>query len=778
MLAAAAGGRLALAADARRRAADAAPATASRRRSSSSCSSGSGATTVAARRPHAHARAARGARRRARGSSRTTCSTRSAGSRPPSRTSPPTASASSSRAAKTKIAHPAVRPRRLDAPARARGHGGARQALQRAESGRILRAVAPAADDGERRATSSSTTSSPSRSSPGAAPTSRSASAARVRRRFLRIGSDRCSRSSPSSPRSASGRSSSGTTRRSPREATKWLSVAVGARDLVDDRLPESLLLGLEANRHSEQRGGAQRDDPRAREGAAVGRERGARRPERRRERRCLQPGRAHACERRASDGAVRLWNVRTHRPRGRAHRSTEPSQSSVAFSPDGRTLAAGGSGGSIRLWDLRTRRPIGALEGHADDVTTVSVQPRRPAARERQLRRNRAAVERPVTTGRWAGRWSVASPRPTGSRSAPTGGSSRSPAPPARAAPYVCGTRGPAAVRAALGGGNAANGVAFSPDGRWLVAAGTDGAVGSGTCDGVVLSAGRCGGPGARSSRASRSVARASSPASTGDGEAWLWRLPAARRSARRFRRTRAPSGRSLQSRRGHARDRRFGRAPVGGRDSPRARSTAHRAPGDELPRRAVSPTGTLAALDQDGSVRLWSLAGNSPVRQTVKVDPSTSAIAFTAGRAVSRRRDERDRGRLGRRHGASRSASSGSARARSASPSATTGDAGRRRPLGRRLAVGSRHAAEARAARGRRGGARERRVLSRRPHARSRSRGRNRAVVGSPRPGSNAVVPEPARGTSTRSPSARTACSSRRAAGTGPCGCGTSRP
>lgn len=48
----------------------------------------------------------------------------------------------------------------------------------------------------------------------------------------------------------------------------------------------------------------------------------------------------------------------------------------SVAFSPDGKTLASGGTNGYLRLWDLATRSNIGTLAGHTDVVSSVVFSP------------------------------------------------------------------------------------------------------------------------------------------------------------------------------------------------------------------------------------------------------------------------------------------------------------------------------------------------------------------------------------------------------------------
>jgi WD40 repeat protein len=75
------------------------------------------------------------------------------------------------------------------------------------------------------------------------------------------------------------------------------------------------------------------------------------------------------------TDGTTRLWDMASHRQIAALTGPTGPVDS-VAFGPDGRTLATANTDGTARLWDMATHRQIAALTGPTGPVSSVAFRP------------------------------------------------------------------------------------------------------------------------------------------------------------------------------------------------------------------------------------------------------------------------------------------------------------------------------------------------------------------------------------------------------------------
>ena len=74
-------------------------------------------------------------------------------------------------------------------------------------------------------------------------------------------------------------------------------------------------------------------------------------------------------------DDPVRLWDVATGKNTATLKGHTGPINS-VAFSPDGKTLASGSWDKTIKLWDVATGKSTATLKGHTDLVCSVAFSP------------------------------------------------------------------------------------------------------------------------------------------------------------------------------------------------------------------------------------------------------------------------------------------------------------------------------------------------------------------------------------------------------------------
>ena len=78
----------------------------------------------------------------------------------------------------------------------------------------------------------------------------------------------------------------------------------------------------------------------------------------------------------------VKLWNIETGKNLSTLEGSTRIRSGSVAFSPDGTTLASagvdrfGGTPGVVTLWDIETGKDLATLHGHTERIPAVAFSP------------------------------------------------------------------------------------------------------------------------------------------------------------------------------------------------------------------------------------------------------------------------------------------------------------------------------------------------------------------------------------------------------------------
>jgi serine/threonine protein kinase len=76
-----------------------------------------------------------------------------------------------------------------------------------------------------------------------------------------------------------------------------------------------------------------------------------------------------------SADQTIKLWDMETHREIATLKGHSDLVRS-VAFSPDGRMLASGSYDKTVKLWDVKTQTEIATLKGHSNTIDSVAFSP------------------------------------------------------------------------------------------------------------------------------------------------------------------------------------------------------------------------------------------------------------------------------------------------------------------------------------------------------------------------------------------------------------------